>query len=147
MAEQPPKFNIEKDAQELKIFMFTIQSGPIKIDLPEDFKAIMAYNDGDAMNQVLKEYPPGLQLFIRKKAQVEVRKIVDAVNLLPTTPQNVQLTVAPPESKEKTAQQFVRGLMLVADKFVTNARDRASLKRILGKIKLTEDPVDTTVKN
>lgn len=139
MENNLPKFNIEKDQQELKIFMFSIQSGPIKIDLPEDFKAIMAYNDGDAMNQILKEYPPGVQLFVKKKAQVEVRKIVDAVNLLPTTPQNVQLTVTPPESKEKTAQQFVQGLMLVTDKFVTNERDKASMKRILKKIKLYED--------
>ena len=135
--------NIEKDAQVLKIYMFTIQAGPVKINLPEDFRTILAYNDTDALNMVLKEYQPGIQLFVRKRAQVEVQKIVDAVNFSSTTPQNLQIMVAPPEPREKTIQDFVYGMMFVADKFVTNKLDRASLKHILGKIKVHEDQTIT----
>lgn len=133
--ENQPKMNINKEAQELKLYMFTVQGGPIKIDLPEDFKAVMAYNDVDALNMVRKDYSAGLPLFIKKRAQVEVRKIVDVVNFQPTAPQEMKLIVAPPEPEQNTMQDFVYGMTLVADKYVKNARDRASLKRIIGKIK------------
>lgn len=138
--------NINKEAQELKLYMFTVQGGPIKIDLPEDFKAVMAYNDTDALNMVRKDYPAGLSLFVKKRAQVEVRKIVDVVNLQPSTPQDLKIYVTPPEPRQKTMQDFVYGMMLVADKFVTNKRDQATLKRIIGKIKINEDQTITTPK-
>ena len=143
MENQLPKFNIEKDQQELKLFMFCIQSGPVKIDLPEDFKAIIAYTDIDAMNQVLKEYPIGVQLFIKKKAEVEIRKIVNMVYL--ETSQNVPVTIASPTPEtEMTRESFTYGLMLVADRFVTNERDKASIKRILKKVNLHEDQTTPT---
>ena len=138
---------MEKEAQELKLYMFTVQGGPIKIDLPEDFKAVMAYNDTDALNMVRKDYPAGLQLFVKKRAQVEVKKIVDVVNLQ-TTPQDLKIYVTPPVPREKTMQDFVYGMMLIADKFVTDKRDQASLKRIINKIKVHEDtPAPTTKAN
>lgn len=139
------KMNIEKDAQELKLYMFTVQGGPIKIDLPEDFKAVMAYNDTDALNMVRKDYPAGLALFVKKRAQVEVRKIVDVVNLQTTTPQDLKIYVTPPTPREKTMQDFIYGMLLISDKFVTDKRDQASLNRIIKKIKVHEDtPAPTT---
>ncbi len=148
MENQPSKMNIEKEAQELKLYMFTVQGGPIKIDLPEDFKAVMAYNDNDALNMVRKDYPANLPLFVKKRAQVEVRKIIDVVNLHPEASQDLKIYVTPPVPREKTMQDFVYGMMLIADKFVENKRDQASLKRIINKIKVHEDtPAPTTKTN
>jgi len=131
------KMNLQKDIEELKLYMFTVQSGPIKIDLPEDFKAIMAYNDAEALNIIRKDYAINHQLFIKKRAQVEVKKIIDVVNL--QIPQDFKIQVVPPEPREKTATDFIYNMMFIADKFVTNKRDQASLKRIISKIKINED--------
>ena len=140
--------NIEKEAQELKLYLFTVQGGPIKIDLPEDFKAVMAYNDNDALNMVRKDYPVGLPLFVKKRAQVEVRKIIDVVNLQPAVPQDLKIYVTPPVSREKTVQDFIHGMMLISDKFVSDKRDRTALKRIIKKIRVHEDtPAPAAEKN
>lgn len=127
------KMNLEKDSQELKLYVFTVQNGPVQIELPEEVKAIMAYNDFEAVNMVRKDYPVGLIILVRKRAQVEIKKIISAINI--GFPQTIQIKT---ESAlpEKTAQNFIHGLMLVADKFVENKRDQASLKRIIGKIKV-----------
>ena len=127
--------NIEKDSQKLNIYMFTIQRGPIQINLAEDFKAIMAYNDVDALNMIRKDYLAGAQIFIKKRAQVEVKKIIDVIGM----PQELKVHVVSPPIKKKTNRDFVNGMMLIADKFVKNKSDQASLKRIVNKIKIRED--------
>lgn len=130
---------IKKEAQELKLYMFTVQRGPIKIDLPEDFRAVMAYNNVDALNMVRNDYTKDQQLFIKKRAQVEVQKIIDVVN--PQIPKDLQV-MSPKQKKKtkaKTKQDFINGMMLIADRFVTNKRDQTSLKRILNKIKINEN--------
>ena len=133
------KINIEKDSNALKVYMFTVQGGPVAVHLAEDFKVIMAYTDEEAINMVRKDYPAGIVITIKERARVEVKKIVDAINLQPLAPQDLKVVVTPPPAREKTMQDFVYGMMLVADKFVENERDRASLKRIIGKIKIDED--------
>lgn len=138
----PIKFNIEKDAQELKLYMFTVQSGPIKFDLPEDFKTIIAYNDIDALNEAKKDYLPGVQLFVKKRGQIEIKKIVDSVNFQPVVPQKVEFLIAPPPSKEKTIQDFIHSMLLISDKFVIDKTDRELLKSIINKIKINSH-VDT----
>ncbi len=146
--------NIEQDNQELKLYFFTVQGGTVQLNppVPEDFKAVMAYNDQGAIEMVRKDYPAGFSIVVNKRAQVEVKKIVDVVNIQPSavaiTPQNVQIMVTPPEAREKNAQDFICGMMLVADKFVENKRDQTSLKRIINKVKIHEDqPAPTTGEN
>ena len=131
-----PKFNIEKDSEELKVYMFTVQGGPVQVEYPEDFKAVLAYNDADALAMVRKDYPMGVFINVRKRATVPIKTIVDAVNLQPTVAQDIKI-IAPPEvvPQEKTVREFVYGMMMVADKYITNKRDQASLRRIVGKIK------------
>ena len=142
------KMNIEKNSNTLKVYMFTVQGGPVAVHLAEDFKAIMAYTDEEAINMVRKDYPAGIVITIKERARVEVKKIVDAINLQPLSPQDLKIVVTPPPTREKTMQDFVYGMMLVADKFVTNKRDQASLKRIINKIKPHEDtPAPTTKEN
>ena len=136
MTEPTQKLDIEKDGDTLKIYMFTVQGGPMKFDLPEDFKAVLAYNDEDALTMVKKDYSVGLSLFIKKRAQVEAKKLIDKINLQLTVPQQVEVISPPPPTEEKTVQDFVCGMMLIADKYVVNKRDQATLKRIIGRIKV-----------
>ena len=139
MNQPNPKLNINQNSEELKIYMFTVQGGVVQMAVPEDFKAVLAYNDRGAIEMIRKDYPAGVPINVNKRAEVPVRKIVDAINLQPDTPMKVALDTPAPITKEKSTAEFVYGMMLIADKFVENERDRASLKRILGKIKINEN--------
>jgi len=135
-----PKFDISCENQDLKIFFFTVQGGPVLIRLNEDFQAIMAYNEQGAIDQIRKIYPQGNQISVQKRGEVPIARIIDAINLnVAGTPQELKIHVTPPPPREKTVNDFIYGMMLIADKFVENKRDQASLKRIIGKIKNHED--------
>ena len=149
------KLNIEKDNQELKIFMYTVQGGAIKIDLPVDFQAIMAYNDNDAFNEVRKNDPPGLAIMVRKHAEIPIKKLMNSINMTNTepsvqpssiTPAEVQFLSDPPPVVDRSVEKFIYSLMLVAEKYVLDKRDQASLKRIIKKIKPNEITPTTTTK-
>ena len=131
-----PKFNIEQNNEELKVYMFTIQGGPVQIEFPEDFKAVLAYNDQGAFEQVRKDYPVTTVIHVKKRAQVEVNKILNAVNLPLSKP--IEIISLPAPTKEKSIKDFIYGLMLISDKYVENKRDQVSLKRIINKIKINE---------
>lgn len=142
MTEPTEKRDLKKDGQTLKLYMYTVQSGQIKIDVPEDFKAILAHDESDALNRVLQDYrylPKTTQFFVKKRAQVEVQKLLDVVNLPELTGGFKIVNVVPEVTKEKTIKDFVFGMMLVADKFVTDKCDQMSLKRIINKIKIDEN--------
>ena len=67
------KLELEKENEELKIYMFTVQKGALNVEVEEDFKVVMAYNDNGAAVQVLKDYSPlapGAQIFVKKRAPV-----------------------------------------------------------------------------
>ena len=145
-----PKFDIERENQELKVFFFTVQKGPMAIEIAEDFKAVMAYNDQGAIDSIKKDYTvPGQQVTARKRGEVPIKKILDAVNLnVAGVPQDLKITVTPPPPREKTAHDFIYGMLLISDKFVVDKRDRASLKRIINKIKIHEDqPITESKEN
>ena len=136
MNEQNPKFDLKHETQDLKVFFYTVQGGPMLVEFPEDFKAVMAYNESGAVENIRKDYPAGVVISARKRGEVTVKRIVDAINLkMEGQSQELQIHVEPKISREKTAIDFIHGLMLVADKFVTNKRDQATLKRIIGSIK------------
>src|SRR3990167_7134885 len=97
MNTQTPKFNIEQNNEKLQVYMFTIQGGPVQIEFPEDFKAVLAYNDQGALEQVRKDYPMGTAIHVKKRAQVDVKKIMDVVNMpAPVMPQEIKIL---PETK------------------------------------------------
>ena len=129
-----PKFNIEQNNEKLQVYMFTIQGGPVQVEFPEDFKAVLAYNDQGAIEQVRKDYPVSTVIHVKKRAQVEVNKILNAVNLPLSKPIEI-ISLAPP-TKEKSIKDFIYGMLLVADRYVENKRDQVSLKRIVNKIKV-----------
>ena len=140
--------NIQKNAEDLKLFMFTVQKGIMSVNILEDFKAVLAYNEQDAINTVRKDYLVAMPLTIKKRAQLEVKKLVDVVEVTtpPTIPvappitHQIPIDPPPPVTREEKVQSFVNGLMLVADQFVTEKRDQVSLRRIIKKIKLNDEP-------
>lgn len=129
------KLNIEKDKEGLKIYMFTVQGGPIQVDVAEDFKAVLAYNDQGAVEMVRKDYPAGIAFHLKKRAEVPIKRIIDAVDLGEMV-KPIEFILPEPVPTEQSKASFIYSLMLVADKYVENERDRASLKRILNKVKI-----------
>ena len=140
MEPQKPKFNIEQNNEKLQVYMFTIQGGPLQIELAEDFKAVLAYNDQGAIDQIRKDYPTSVTIHLKKRAQVEVKRIMDAVNLpTPVIPQEIKILPELKPSKEKNIKDFIYGMLYIADNYVENKRDQASLRRIISKIKIDEN--------
>jgi len=130
------KFNLIEHDAVLHLYFFTVQGGMTTVEIAEDVKAVMAYNDAGAIEQLRKEYPAGTVISARVRAKLDVKRIVDALNLpddFSAVPMPVTLPPSSPP-KEKTAKDFVFGMMLVADSFVSDADDREALKRIISKI-------------
>lgn len=140
------KFDIQREKQDLKIFFFTVQEGTVSVEFPEDFKVVMAYNDKDAINNIRKDYPIGLVIAARKRGEISVKKIFDSINFNIEVPQDMKMLVTPSMPQKKNVKDFVYGMMLIADKFIINKRDQASLKRIIKKIKIHEDQSNLATK-
>src|SRR3990167_2762700 len=118
------KLELEKENEELKIYMFTVQKGALNVEVEEDFKVVMAYNDNGAAVQVLKDYSPlapGAQIFVKKRAQVGVKKVLETINVqMPGVPQTVEVKVEEPEPAPlPKTQVFVNNMLLIADRFQT----------------------------
>ena len=140
MEPPKPKFNIEQNNEDLKVYMVTVQGGPMQIDVAEDFKAVLAYNDQGAFDQARKDYPAGTLIHIKKRGQIEVKKIIEVINTpVSVPPQEIKILPAPEPTKEKSVKDFIYGILLISDKYIENERDRASLKRIIKKIKIINE--------
>lgn len=127
--------DIKNNSGELKIYFFTVQKGLVSVDLEEDVKVIIAYSELDAFNKIRQDYLMGEFIHIKKRVQVVVKNLMSAINI--KDKQEASTEVIPPiqtPQKEKTAREFVYGMMLIADTFVTNKRDQTLLKRIIKKI-------------
>lgn len=151
------KPNTEQAPQELKLFVFTVQGGPMLIEIAEDLKIVMALDEQAAFNMVRRDYPLGSIISVKKRGQLELKKIADALlGMNVNVPTSVEVddrkttitgplgtlpseAVQLPSTPEKTVQDFIYGMMLIADKFVEDKRDRASLKRIINKIKIYDE--------
>ena len=141
MTEPAIKYDLMQNGQALNAFLFTVQDGPVSVEVKEDMQVILAYDDEGAMNELRKAYlhlGPGKQLSVRKRGQIPVENIVKALNIpvngTATVPQQVAVEQQPRPTKEHTEREFVYGMMFVADRYVENTRDKASIKRIMGKI-------------
>lgn len=152
MENPTPKFDLEKNQQDLKLYFFTVQTGAIKIDLPEDVQAIVAYNDEEAFQELRRHYVRGVPMLVKKRASVSYKKILTVLKEPTlgspmTMPQETATTPEPAPAVTVTAttpEQFIHNLLLVADKFVTEKRDQTTLKRIISKIKINEDQTAPT---
>ena len=139
------KLNLKNERGDLKVYVYTVQLGATMVEVAEDVKAVMAYDDPGALDLLRKDYVAGTQISVRQRAKVEVRLILEKVHLPAAVPPLV--LVAPAEitepPKEKTAKDFVYGMMLLAEEFVENPRDKAALKRIISKIEYGNEAIST----
>ena len=125
---------MNENGKALQLFLFTVQDGPNTIEIAEDVQMFLAYDDAGAIEALKKNYPalqPGHKKSIRKRAQLPIQQILNAL-LLPTGPE-LKIEIPEQKTKEATIKEFVYGMAFVADKYVDNARDRASIKRIMDK--------------
>lgn len=147
----PQKFELERETKApLMMFLFTVQDARTTVDFPTflDVKAITAYDIISAVQMVQQDYL-GTPITISQKGSFKVQNIINTLNL-PTpipSPKVENVKVEPPKKKTELEQkeQFIQNCMLIADQFVTEKRDRTSLKRILGRIEINE-PVKIPVK-
>lgn len=128
----PAKLDLQKDGILLNLFMYTVQNS--QIPQQEDFKAVMAYTQEEAIDTVRRDYVLGVVIAFTLRAQVSVKSILDIVNIDQTIA-SVQAPIVPPvPAKEKTEKDFVYGMMLVSDKFIKDEVDKEVVKKILSKI-------------
>ena len=52
MEQTNNKLEINKNKEDLKLYFFTIQQGTVQIDVTEDFRTVLAYNDTGAIDLV-----------------------------------------------------------------------------------------------
>src|SRR3990167_8005003 len=104
------------DLKDLKIYLYTVQAGRVNVVVPEDFKAILAHNDNDAMKIVQSDYSRGRNIFINKRAEIDVQsKILDAICIDTPSVDTVK------RKRATTKKEFINGLMLVADKYMESS--------------------------
>jgi hypothetical protein len=140
MSNPEQKFDLTKKADlPLSIYLFTVQDAQMRAAFLMDFRAVIAYTPVDAITMIRKEYPEGVPIAIDIKGSVPVQRLMDFVNIPRAEPITIPtIPLEPMPEMEKTVQQFIEGLMLVMDKFVTDKKDRAMLKKIISKIKNDE---------
>lgn len=132
----PQKFDIESTRPlKLMLYFYTVQSGLIPMEIPVDLQVILAYTDTEAIDTIRKKYLPGVRLNITKRGEFSVQNLIEVINL----PGAKELPITKPDEK-KSKEEFVRELLLVADSFVANERDRATLKRIIERNVKLEEP-------
>jgi hypothetical protein len=139
MENEPKKFNLQHQPGPLQVFIFTIQRSPVAIILNEDIQTILANDEVSARQQVLKNYVQGQVVNIRKRAVFPIDKLLQAVNVAPPT-----VTVPPLQTqKEIKEMEFITGMLLIVDKFVTEKRDQTAIKRIINKVKMKYESSST----
>ena len=129
-----PKFDLKKGEEDLKLYFFTIQFGQISLDIREDFQATFAYNKESAIQEVRKSYQDGIPIIIKDRASVDVKKVIDVINQAPV--QKLELQIPPSVPKEKKIEDFIQGLMLLSDEYITKKADKSLLKEIIKRIKI-----------
>ena len=135
-----PKLELKSPLGELKIFFATVQGGANSIEVAEDVRVVLAYDDNGALEMIRKDYPAGVPINVRKRGTIEVVQLIEKVKL-PEPPSILPelLEIKPPP--KKTVRDFVYGMMLLAEEYVTNPRDKASIKRIISKLEYGDEAI------
>jgi hypothetical protein len=126
------KSTLTKDGKNLKIFFYTVQLGPVQVQVKEEAKLILAYDATEANIKVTEFFPVGTKGLVKNHGSLPVSMIVDTLELIPKEI-NVPPSFQEPEDPRKT---FICNTLLLADKFVSSKTDKATIKKILNKIKL-----------
>lgn len=133
------KKDLVQNGEPLKLFLYTIQGGPAPINIAEDFHAVTAYTEQEAIDTLKTKYPAGHVLHLRTRGNIAIQQILDVVNL-PHAPKPLFAQPEVTEEREynppKSAEQFVASLMLVMDLFIPERVDQEIIKGILAKVNL-----------
>jgi hypothetical protein len=142
MENKSQKMELNKK-KELRLFLFTVQSGPTFVNVQQDVKAVFSNDELDAFTIAKKDYPEGQLLSITRYGSIDVEQIRTIIdnpmhgieNPMHTTTKDRELSVP---VKEGSQSEFIYGLSLLADRYVESPRDKAALKRIVSKIKIDD---------
>lgn len=134
MELEPKKFNLTDQEKDLKLYMFTVQKGNHFTIIPsEDFKIIMAYNKDDAILEVRKFYDQNVPLAISERFALDIKKVVGNLNL--DQAEVIQVEVPQPPSKGKKVEDFINGMLLIANEFVIIEEDKKQIEKIIKRVK------------
>ena len=56
MENEIKKFNLQDQGRPLQVFIFTIQKGPVAMELDEDMQTILAHDEPSAMQQAQTDF-------------------------------------------------------------------------------------------
>lgn len=136
MTDKIYRYDLERgEGEPLRLFfMAVVPHAQTPILIPYDVHAILAYTMEEALATCHRSYPQGTMLSITQKGHTPVKQLLDRVRLPEPKPAAPIESPAILKPEKTTKEQFVYGMMLVADDYVKGARDRATLKRIVNKI-------------
>jgi hypothetical protein len=135
-----PQLKLTKGNEELTLFTFGVRDTAPPPEEPvskETLAVILAYNQSEAISNILKDLGPRERIFLNKKGELKIKVVLNTIDFddvmtmaakMPT-PENP----TPPE-KQQTPEEFMWSLSLIADRYITSKRDVASVKRIINNI-------------
>lgn len=115
------KFALKKEEKDLKIFFYIVDSRGL---------VVMAYDAFESLLKIEDNLSRDSSVSARCLGNISVKEIVESVD---TGSSTKTLTIKEPEIKT-----FICNTLLLADKYLSNKTDRATVKRILNKIKIDE---------
>src|SRR3990167_6266978 len=77
------KLEMNRDGQDLKLFCFTVQRGQMLVEVDEDIKLSLNYTPQQAFHHVRTLYPDGQVITIRERSNVNIKDILDLVQVEP----------------------------------------------------------------
>lgn len=135
----------------LKLLFYIVKQAPNLPTpiMPGEFHVAVAFDDMEAM-QTIKVLYPTTDINAQKLGEVNVAEVLNKIEMAARDRQGTQQqpapanvgvpaeVIAPPKTvgKKKNKEEFIQGLMLVADVFVTDKKDQEALKKIISRIKL-----------
>lgn len=130
-----------------RIYIFTVQRGPIHYEVSEDVQTILASSEQDAVMVVRKSYPQNEKISIKKRSEFSTDRLLNQLGVISTVTSTVPVIspvplISPREIKE---QEFIQNLMYITDRFVSNKRDQATLKRIINRVLEKHEPNKKTL--
>ncbi len=125
---QTKKLKLETDIkQELKLYFMITR--PVAVNVSNEFvQPILAYNLESAVREARKNIPSNFSLVYHGQV-ISVKEFLSKIHL------GKEKVLLEHKVKTSSKKQFVWDLMLTADKFLKDEKDKKALKRLIKKIK------------
>lgn len=139
--DNKPKYNLQQNGKDLKVYVHVVQPGEILKTMLEEIRMTLAYDDASALNMIRTDYANVPQQYIiGKRAELPLKQILDMVDIGIADHQshalNPVIEQQPAVIKEKKVEDFINGMNLLCDMYVTEEADRETIKNILKKINI-----------